>query len=90
VDVVAAVAEILPVSSPRGSWADDANFHRQWVTGDDEWSVSMARQGDFVGLRVTCPPADEDAARRAAAAVAERLGVSWAELWASRNARAES
>ena len=75
-DLVVVAAEILPVASPRGGWADGANFQRHWVTGDDEWSVTLERHGDLVGLRLTCSATQEDAARRAAAAVAERLGVT--------------
>jgi hypothetical protein len=83
-DVVAAVGEVLPVASPRGGWKNGADFQRHWVTGDDDWNITVERHGELVGLRLTCPQGQEEAARQAAADVARRLGVIWGEPYVSR------
>jgi hypothetical protein len=72
-------------TAPRGGWSDGSSFQRHWITGEDEWDVTVATRG----LRLTCPIDQEEDARRAAAEVARRLGFAWNESWISRARRDE-
>ena len=87
VELVAAVAEILPVTAPRGRWSDGTLFQHSWVTGEDDWWDVTA---ETRGLRLTCPLEHEDEARRAGAEIAQRLGgFTWEESWVARDRRDE-
>ena len=83
--MVAVVAEVLPIAAARGGWSDGTSFQRHWVTGEDEWQVTVETRG----LRLTCPIDQEEGARRAAAEVAGRLSITWEESWVSRDRRDE-
>jgi hypothetical protein len=67
-ELVATVAEVLPVRARRERWSDGRSFQCHWVTGEDDWDVSAETRG----LRLTVPLEQEKEARDAAAEVARR------------------